>query len=208
VFTEFGYRTHKSWSRSRRVVAKAEQIEGKQNPRYVVTSLNPEEWRPRELYEQLYCARGEMENRIKEQMSLFAGRMSAETMRANQLRLYLSAAAYVLVSLQVGADGHRDGAHGADHPLRLLKIGARIRISAACAGFHERATPGSGCLPRLGRRCLLTGEIGAANKQLHDLEFWLTDHCLKSFAQSILRDKTKVSPAGTPLQTIRLLKSS
>jgi hypothetical protein len=79
------------------VVAKAEQIVGKENPRYVVTSLSAAEWKPRQLYEQLYCARGEIEDHIKEQMSLFAGRMSPETMRANQLRLYLSAMAYVLV---------------------------------------------------------------------------------------------------------------
>ena len=79
------------------MVAKAEQIGGKENPRYLVTSLQADECRPRELYEQLYCARSEMENRIKEQMSLFADRMSAETKRANQLRLYLSAAAYVLM---------------------------------------------------------------------------------------------------------------
>ena len=93
VFTEFRYRTRKTWSRARRVIAKAEQIEGKENPRFVVTSLPVKQWQPRPLYEDLYCARGEMENRIKEQMSLFADRMSAETMRANQLRLYLSAAA-------------------------------------------------------------------------------------------------------------------
>jgi len=93
VYTEFRYRTRESWSRARRVIAKAEQIEGKENPRYVLTSLSASAWRPCALYEQLYCARGEMENRIKEQMLLFADRMSAETMRANQLRLYLSAAA-------------------------------------------------------------------------------------------------------------------
>lgn len=132
VFTEFGYRTRKSWSRRRRVVAKAEQIEGKENPRYVVTSLNAAEWKPRELYEQLYCARGEMENRIKEQMSLFAGRMSAETMRANQLRLYLSAMAYVLVEAfrrlaLTGTEMAR--AQVQTIRLRLLKIGARIRFS-------------------------------------------------------------------------------
>lgn len=133
MFTEFGYRTRTSWSRPRRVVAKAEQIAGKENPRYVVTSLTAAEWKPRELYEQLYCARGEMENRIKEQMSLFAGRMSAETMRANQLRLYLSAAAYVLVDAfrrlaLTGTEMAR--AQVQTIRVRLLKIGARIRISA------------------------------------------------------------------------------
>ncbi len=86
------------WDRERRVVAKAEHIDGKENPRFVVTSLTSEEWTAQALYEELYCARGDMENRIKEQFSLFADRVSAETMRANQMRLYLSTMAYVLVS--------------------------------------------------------------------------------------------------------------
>lgn len=132
AYTEFRYRTLKSWSRKRRVVAKAEQIEGKENPRYLVTSLRGDEWRPRELYEQLYCPRGEMENRIKEQLSLFADRMSAETMRANQLRLYLSAGAYVLVETLrrlalAGTTMAR--AQAQTIRLRLLKIGAQIRGS-------------------------------------------------------------------------------
>ena len=132
AYTEFRYRTLKSWSRRRRVVAKAEQIEGKENPRYVVTSLPGNQWRPRELYEQLYCARGEMENRIKEQLSLFADRMSAETMRANQLRLYLSAAAYVLVETlrRLALTGTTMArAQAQTIRLRLLKIGAQIRGS-------------------------------------------------------------------------------
>jgi len=102
VFSEFSYGAKKTkkggWDRKRRVVAKAEHIAGKENPRFVVTSLTSEKWAAQALYERLYCARGDMENRIKEQFSLFAGRVSAETMRANQLRLYLSAMAYILVS--------------------------------------------------------------------------------------------------------------
>src|SRR5262249_37864891 len=102
VFTEFAYRTRKTkkggWERERRVVAKAEHIDGKENPRFVVTSLASGEWEAKRLYEELYCARGDMENRVKEQFSLFADRVSTETMRANQLRLYLSAMAYILVS--------------------------------------------------------------------------------------------------------------
>jgi hypothetical protein len=132
VYTEFGYRTRESWSRTRRVVAKAEQIEGKENPRYVVTSLAASAWRPRALYEELYCARGEMENRIKEQLLLFADRMSAETMRANQLRLYLSAAAYVLVEAlrRVALKGTEMAeAQVNTIRLRLLKIGAQIRFT-------------------------------------------------------------------------------
>jgi hypothetical protein len=133
VFTEFRYRTRKTWSRSRRVIAKAEQIEGKENPRYVVTSLAAGQWQPRQLYEDLYCARGDMENRIKEQLSLFADRMSAETMRANQLRLYLSAAAYVLVEAlrRLGLQGTELArAQVSTIRLRLLKIGARVVFSA------------------------------------------------------------------------------
>ena len=75
------------------MVAKAEQIEGQENPRYLVTSLGKEAWPAQKLYEQLYCARGEMENRIKEQLSLFADRLRTETLRANQLRLYFSSLA-------------------------------------------------------------------------------------------------------------------
>ena len=102
MFTEFLHSTKKTktggWDRERRVAAKAEHIDGKENPRFVVTSLTSERWAARELYEELYCERGNMENRIKEQFSLFADRVSAETIRANQMRLYLSAMAYILVS--------------------------------------------------------------------------------------------------------------
>jgi len=136
VFTEFQYRTKKTkkggWDRERRVVAKAEHIDGKENPRFVVTSLTGERWAAQALYEELYCGRGDMENRIKEQFSLFADRVSAETMRANQMRLYLSAAAYILVSglRRVGLKG-TDLAQAQVSTIRtkLLKIGAQIRVS-------------------------------------------------------------------------------
>jgi hypothetical protein len=132
IFTEFQYETLDSWSHPRRVIGKAEHTEGKANPRFVVTSLNAESWLPQSLYEDLYCARGDMENRIKEQLSLFADRVSAETMRANQLRLYFSAMAYLLV---VGL--RRLALKGTDMAtaqvstirLRLLKIGALVRIT-------------------------------------------------------------------------------
>jgi hypothetical protein len=133
VFTEFAYETNSSWSRPRRVVAKAEQIEGKENPRYVVTSLQAAHWPARQLYEELYCARGDMENRIKEQYSLFAGRVSAATMRANQLRLYLSAAAYVLMSAfrRLALSGTAWArAQCATIRSQLLRIGAQVRITA------------------------------------------------------------------------------
>jgi hypothetical protein len=136
VFSEFLYSTRKTkkggWDRERRVVAKAEHIDGKENPRFVVTSLTGERWDAQSLYEELYCERGDMENRIKEQFSLFADRVSAETMRANQMRLYLSAAAYILVSglRRVGLKGTELAqAQVSTIRTRLLKIGAQIRVS-------------------------------------------------------------------------------
>jgi hypothetical protein len=136
VFVEFSYRTRKrksgGWDRERRVVAKAEHIDGKENPRFVVTSLPAEQGAAQALYEDLYCARGDMENRIKEQFSLFADRVSAETMRANQLRLYLSAMAYVLVSAlrRLGLKA-TELAHAQVSTIRtkLLKIGAQVRVT-------------------------------------------------------------------------------
>jgi hypothetical protein len=136
VFSEFEYSTKKTktggWDRERRVVAKAEHIDGKENPRFVVTSLTGERWAAQPLYEELYCERGDMENRIKEQFSLFADRVSAETIRANQMRLYLSAAAYILVSglRRVGLKGTELAqAQVSTIRTKLLKIGAQIRVS-------------------------------------------------------------------------------
>jgi hypothetical protein len=134
VFSEFGYRTvSKTWSRERRVVAKAEQLDGKENPRFVVTSLSPAQWERQELYEKLYCARGEMENRIKDQMALFADRMSTESFRGNQLRLYLSTLAYTLLQglKRYGLQGTEwEKAQPQTIRLRLLKIAASIRVTA------------------------------------------------------------------------------
>lgn len=132
-FAEFRYQTLKSWSRERRVVAKAEQLEGKENPRYVVTSLSKRACSARKLYEELYCARGEMENRIKEQLSLFSDRMSAATLRANQLRLYFSSIAYTLMLglRRLGLAGTRFAqAQTETIRRRLLKIGVRVRVTA------------------------------------------------------------------------------
>jgi hypothetical protein len=136
VFREFPYRTKKTkrsgWDRAWRVVAKAEHIDGKENPRFVVTSLAGEAWGAQALYEELYCERGDMENRIKEQFSLFADRASAETMRANQLRLYLSATAYVLVSglRRLGLKATELAqAQVSTIRTKLLKIGAQIRVT-------------------------------------------------------------------------------
>ena len=133
VFTEFQHETVSgTWSRKRRVVAKAEHIDGKSNPRFIVTSLAAEAWAAQPLYENLYCARGDMENRIKEQFVLFADRVSAASMRANQLRLYLSVVAYSLMcglrrlGLQATQLAH---AQVGTIRLRLLKIGAQIRVT-------------------------------------------------------------------------------
>ena len=114
------------------MVAKAEHIDGKSNPRFVVTSLGAGTSAAQQLYEDLYCARGDMENRIKEQFVLFADRVSAATIRANQLRLYLSVMAYSLVcglrrlGLRATQLAH---AQVGTIRLRLLKIGAQIRVT-------------------------------------------------------------------------------
>jgi hypothetical protein len=133
VFKDFVYRTHKSWSRERRVVGKAEHLQKGANPRFVVTSLSQEACAAATLYEQEYCGRGEMENRIKEQqLMLFADRTSCETMRANQVRLYFSTVAYVLLRAlrEYGLKGTELAAAQCDTiRLRLLKIGAVVRVS-------------------------------------------------------------------------------
>ena len=133
VFKQFHYRTTTgSCSRTRRMVAKAEQIEGKEDPRYVVTNLSLRRRRSQALYEELYCGRGEMENRIKEQLSLFATRVSAETMSANQLRLSFAGCAYVLMHAlrRLGLKGTElERAQATTIRLKLLKIGAQIRIT-------------------------------------------------------------------------------
>ena len=132
-FKDFTYRTHKSWSRERRVVGKAEHLAKGSNSRFVVTSLSKEEYDGRSLYEDLYCGRGEMENRIKEQqLMLFADRTSAEDMRANQIRLYLSSISYVLLSAmrRIGLAGTSfERAQCSTIRLKLLKIGALVRIT-------------------------------------------------------------------------------
>jgi hypothetical protein len=132
-YKDFMWTTRESWSRRRRVVAKAEDTQGEANPRFVVTSLGRDECKARYLYETIYCARGDMENRIKEcQADLFADRTSTATMRANQLRLWFASMAYVLLCAL-----RRIGLHHTDFAeatcgsirLKLLKIGALVRIS-------------------------------------------------------------------------------
>jgi hypothetical protein len=132
-FADFSWRTLESWSRERRVVAKAEHLPKGSNPRFVVTSLSAAEIDARTLYEQVYCARGEIENRIKEQqLDLFAGRTSAATMRANQLRLWFASFAYVLLEalrrIALRFTQFADATCGTIR-LKLLKIGAQVRRS-------------------------------------------------------------------------------
>jgi Transposase DDE domain group 1 len=132
-FKDFMWTTRASWSRRRRVVAKAEWTQGEANPRFVVTSLRRDECKARYIYEKVYCARGDMENRIKEcQLDLYADRTSTATMRANQLRLWFYSMAYVLLCAT-----RRIGLHDTEFAkatcgtirLKLLKIGALVRVS-------------------------------------------------------------------------------
>jgi Transposase DDE domain group 1 len=133
IFKELRYQTRKSWSRERRVVAKAEHLPKGSNPRFIVTSLTSKAVEAQELYEKIYCARGEMENRIKEcQLDLFADRTSAASLRANQLRLWLASLAYVLVTaLRRIALAGTELAHATAGTIRLklLKLGAQVTSS-------------------------------------------------------------------------------
>ena len=149
LFRDFRYSTLDSWSRERRVVGKAEHTPQGANPRFVVTSLRRAAYDARALYEDLYCARGEAENRIGEQFELWADRVSSATMAANQLRLWFSAIAYVLVNAMrriALRDTQFADAAVATIRLKLLKLGARVCISArrvhfaiasSCPNQHE-----------------------------------------------------------------------
>jgi hypothetical protein len=132
-FKDFFYATLNSWSRRRRVIGKAEHLPKGSNPRFVVTSLKRKAIDAKTLYERVYCARGDMENRIKEQqLDLFADRTSTATMRANQLRLWFSSFAYVLIETlqRIGlAHTELENATAGSIRLKLLKIGARVTVS-------------------------------------------------------------------------------
>jgi len=133
VFADFEYRTRISWTCKRRVIGKAEWTKGEANPRFIVTNIHPAFGQARFLYETVYCQRGEMENRLKEcQGELFADRTPAPTMRANQLRLWLSSFAYILMCAvrRIGLAGTKmENATCGTIRLQLLKIGALITIS-------------------------------------------------------------------------------
>lgn len=133
VYKDFRYRTLDSWTRGRRVIGKAEHLAKGRNPRFVVTSLPRQGFPANGVYEVLYCARGDMENRIREQqLALFADRTSAATMRANQLRLYFSSVAYMLMQAlrRLGLNGTELAkAQCNTIRLKLLKIGAQIHLT-------------------------------------------------------------------------------
>ena len=162
LFKEVRYQTLNSWSRERRVVAKAEHLPKGKNPRFIVTSLSSEAVGAQDLYEKIYCARGDMENRIKEcQLDLFADRTSAGSLRANQLRLWFASLAYVLMTAlrRMALQGTELAqATAGTIRLKLLKLGAlvttsvrrvKITIASACpmksvfATAHQRLCPTS-----------------------------------------------------------------
>ena len=157
-FKEFSWSTRDSWSRERRVIAKAEWTKGAANPRFVVTSLSAEDAAPQRLYEEIYCARGDMENRIKEcQLDLFADRTPAATLRANQLRLWFASMAYVLLcALRRIALQHTQFARATCGTIRLklLKIGALVRTSVRRIKFA------------MASGCPYQREFAAAHQQL------------------------------------------
>ena len=132
-FHDFQYKTLNSWTRSRRVVGKAEHLPGRANPRFVVTTLSRKEYGARALYEDLYCARGDMENRIKEQqLGLFADRTGSATFNANQLRLLFSSTAYILTSelRRCGLRGTElEKAQCSTIRTKLFKIGALVTVT-------------------------------------------------------------------------------
>lgn len=140
VFKDFVYRTRKSWSRQRRVIGKAEHLALGANPRFLVTSLDGSSWPAQGLYEDLYCARGEMENRIKEQqLYLFADRTSSHFLASNQVRLWFSSVAYILLNelRRLGLAG-TELAHARCDTIRnkLLKIGAQVRVTVRRVWVH------------------------------------------------------------------------
>ena len=140
VFKDFDYKTRKSWSRPRRVIGKAEHLAKGANPRFIVTSLSREEGSAQALYEELYCARGEMENRIKEQqLCLFADRTSTHRLASNQLRLWLSSLAYMLLNelRRLGLAGTELARARCDTiRTKLLKIGGQVRVTVRRVWIH------------------------------------------------------------------------
>jgi len=167
---DFRWTTRRSWSRARRVVGKAEFTEDEANPRFVVTSLKRAECKPKYLYERLYCARGDMENRIKEcQLDLYADRTSTATMRANQLRLRLASFAYVLFCAvrRIGLH-HTPFANASCGTIRLklLKFGALVRsASVASRSAMASSCAGGGGLELRGLRLAAASARGSDTRR-------------------------------------------
>lgn len=140
IFRDLRYKTKKSWPHARRVVAKAEHLADGPNPRFIVTNIDKDEWDACNLYEKLYCARGCMENRIKEQkLFLFADRLSTHTIRANQLRLWFSTFAYlftVLLRIQDIGDADLPKMQASTIRLKLLKVAAKVSVSVRRIVIH------------------------------------------------------------------------
>jgi Transposase DDE domain group 1 len=140
VFKDFVYRTKKSWSCQRRVIGKAEHLAKGSNPRFLVTSLDSQRWAAQALYEDLYCARGEMENRIKEQqLCLFADRTSSHCIASNQVRLWFSSVAYVLLNelRRLGLKGTELACARCDTIRnKVLKVGAQVRVTVRRVWVH------------------------------------------------------------------------
>ncbi len=139
-FKDFQYSTKESWSRKRRVIGKAEHLQKGSNPRFVVTSLSARQMGARYIYERTYCARGDMENRVKEQqLGLFADRTSTATMHANQLRLYFSSVAYMVLQTlrRIGLQGTAlASAQCTTIRLKLLKVGAQVQVTVRRVWFR------------------------------------------------------------------------
>ncbi|WP_407929066.1 transposase [Desulfomarina profundi] len=133
VFKDFCCRTLNTWRWYRRVIGKAEYLPKGENPRFIVTSLPEAQYDAKVLYEQIYCARGDMENRIKEQqLVLFSARTSTSKMRSNQIRLYFSSIAYILLQTQrqLCLTGTEISKAQCDSiRLKILKIGEKLKIT-------------------------------------------------------------------------------
>jgi Transposase DDE domain group 1 len=203
-FRDFMWSTIDSWSHNRRVVGKAEVTGGEANPRFVVTSLKQSEIGAQRLYEAIYCARGEMENRIKEcQLDLFADRTSAATMRANQLRLWFASMAYVLLCalrrIGLAHSQFADATCGTIR-LKLLKIGALVRVSVRRIKCHL-PVPGRTNSPSLMCDCdMLPPNTNQTSHSQH------TSQNAAGLAVLLMRDPTLATTSARPFLPYRRLR--
>jgi hypothetical protein len=193
LFKELRYQTLNSWSFERRVVAKAEHLPKGANPRFIVTSLTSEAAEAQELYEKIYCARGDMENRIKEcQLDLFADRTSAASLRANQLRLWFASLAYVLVTAlrRLALQGTELAqATAGTIRLKLLKLGALVTISVRRVKIAiASASPLKSVFVNAHRRLCLAARGGGPSAPP------LNKHTFRNFKRPVLATRAKAAP--------------